>query len=506
MSVSVDPSSVALRPFGIADAADAIRDWIVRARWFGGKQRRVERIDVDDLGAVRRAGPAVLLSFWEVTYADGGREVYSVPLGVAGPAESAPEVSSGHVIATLPGAGGPVVVYDALADPGTAAELWRVIVSGGRFPTGAGHLESHTLAEIGSVGEELPRLLGVQQSNSALVRGQRDFVKWCRRMEAGPNAELEMGEALSARGFPHVPTLRAHLSYRRGDGAPALQALLQDYLHNGTEGWAMALTSLRDLYAAAEEAGTASARERHEMVEERGGSFQAEAARLGEVTAELHLALADPSLPSPLTPRRAGPAELELWAGAMLTQLDALLAAGHPAIEPLRAKRTLIAARFEALRGLGDGGMALRGHGDYHLGQALRTDEGWKVIDFGGEPARDPGQRRELTSPLRDVAGMLRSFDYAAAAALGERVRPTDPLWPQLFRAGQTWANANREAFWFAYVERVSGTGLLPEGGAALTLRRAFELDKAVYEVGYELGHRPDWVAIPLRFLLAGEP
>jgi maltose alpha-D-glucosyltransferase/alpha-amylase len=188
----------------------------------------------------------------------------------------------------------------------------------------------------------------------------------------------------------------------------------------------------------------------------------------------------------------------------MTGRLDLLLAAEEPALAPLLERRELIVARFDALRRLSDGGLATRVHGDYHLGQVLRTDDGWKIIDFEGEPAREVEERRRPSSPLRDVAGMLRSFDYAAAAALRQRMQPQDPLWKHLSAAGEAWAGANRDAFWAAYLERLEGSGLLPGDGGSLVVRRAFEVSKAVYEVGYELGHRPDWVEIPLRFLLAG--
>ncbi len=506
MSVSVDPTALALRPFGIADSAEVIRSWLVRARWFGGKEHRVLRVELDDLGTIRTEDPTLLFTLWRVDYAEAPTEVYSVPLGIRAAPHAVSELGSDHLIAAVRGTDGTLLVYDALADPETAAELWRLLATGTSTTTSAGRLLVSRLAEIDWETPEPPRLLGVQQSNSALVRGQRDFLKWSRRIEAGPNAELEMIEALASRGFRHIPALRAHLSYQRGGEPPALQAILQDFLHNGTEGWAMALTSLRDLYAAAEEAEINSSRERRELVDEQDVSFQAEAARLGEVTAELHLALADPALPGWLAPTRAGPALLDRWATEMISALDGLLAADHPTVASLREKRDVVVARFEALRHLEDGGMAIRTHGDYHLGQVLRTDDGWNVIDFGGEPARGAQERRELSSPLRDVAGMLRSFDYAAAAALAERMQPSDPLWPRLLAAGHIWANTNREAFWAAYLERASGSGLLPEGGASLTVLRAFELNKAVYEVGYELGHRPDWAGIPLSFLLAGVP
>jgi maltokinase len=339
-----------------------------------------------------------------------------------------------------------------------------------------------------------------------MVRGHLDFLKWSRRIEPGPSVELEMAQTLGERHFAHVPALHGHLSYRRGDGAPALQALLHAYLHNGTQGWTLALTSLRDLYGSAEEAGTGSARERWEMVDDQGGSFEGEAARLGTVTAELHLALADPERSGVLAPEAVGPAQLSAWADTMTGQLDRLLTSGDPALAALGERRGTLVARFDALRRLGEGGLAIRVHGDYHLGQVLRTNEGWKIIDFEGEPAGEVEARRRRSSPLRDVAGMLRSFDYAAAAALAERMRPRAPLWPHLSAVGEAWAVANRDAFWAAYLERVDGTGLLPGGGGALVVRRAFEVSKAVYEVGYELGHRPDWVGIPLHFLLAATP
>ena len=231
-----------------------------------------------------------------------------------------------------------------------------------------------------------------------------------------------MAQTLGEARFPHIPAFFGHISYVRDGGAVSPQGVLQEYLHNGTQGWELALTSLRDLYAAAEEAGASSAMERHELVDNQGGSFRAEAARLGEVTAELHLALSAPGLSGDLAPVRVGPVHLAGWSDAMTAHLDALLRSPNPAVAPLQAKRGILTARFDALRQIQDGGLAIRVHGDYHLAQVLRTDSGWKIIDFGGEPARAVEERRGRSSPLRDVAGMLRSFDYAAEAALAERM------------------------------------------------------------------------------------
>ncbi len=506
MALTTDPGAAALERFGIGPAAPAIRSWLLRARWFGGRRQRVEKIELDDLAVLRAAAPLVLFTLWRVDYASGGPEIYSLPLGVRRAPHPVAQLGPEHLIGTVDSAEGDLLVYDALADPETAVELWRMLAEGREVQTAAGVLVSRGLAPIDPEIPDRPRLLDVEQSNSALVRGQRDFLKWSRRIEPGPSVELEMAEALGKRRFPHVPALRGHISHRRGGEEPSLQALLCAYLQNGTQGWTLALTSLRDLYASVEEAGGGSARERWELVDDQGGSFQGEASRLGAVTAELHLALADPGPGDVVAPAPVGPAQLAAWADAMTGQLDRLLAAEEPALAPLFERREPIVARFDALRRLSDGGLAIRVHGDYHLGQVLRTDDGWKIIDFEGEPAGEIEERRRPSSPLRDVAGMLRSFDYAAAAALRQRMQPEDPLWQHLSAAGAAWAGANRDAFWAAYLERLKGSGLLPGDGGSLVVRRAFEVSKAVYEVGYELGHRPDWVEIPLRFLLAGTP
>jgi maltokinase len=497
---------MALEPFGIATAAGAIRSWLLRARWFGGRQRRVERVELDDLAVLRTEAPTVLFTLWRVDYADGGSEIYSLPLGIRTAPHPIARLGPDHLIGTVASAHGTLLICDALADPEAAEELWRMLAEERRVETAVGRLVSRRFLDVDPDIPDRPRLLDVEQSNSALVRGQLDFLKWSRRIEAGPSVELEMAQALGERRFPHVPALHGHISYQSGEGTPALQALLHAYLHNGTEGWRLALTSLRDLYASVEETEAVSALERWELVDDQGGSFQDEAARLGTVTAELHLVLADPSLTGVLAPAPVGSAQLAAWADTMTGQLDRLLASGEPVLAPLNERREVLVARFDALRRLGDGGLAIRVHGDYHLGQVLRTDEGWKIIDFEGEPAGEVEERRRRSSPLRDVAGMLRSFDYAAAAALAERMRSHDPLWHHLSAAGEAWAGANRDAFWAAYLERVDGSGLLPEDGGALVVRRAFEVSKAIYEVGYELGHRPEWVEIPLRFLLAATP
>ena len=312
-----------------------------------------------------------------------------------------------------------------------------------------------------------------------------------------------MTRALAEAGFTQVPAPLGAIEYRRDGLEPALAAILQPFLRNGTEGWALALTSLRDLYADAEVQPSSSAGEVREAVENQGSTFLPEAARLGETTAAMHLALSGDGLGPALRPEPISAEMLGGWATAMTGELDRILDAGGGAVEPLRGQREAVVAAYDAIRGIGEAGLAIRHHGDYHLGQVLRVDAGWTVLDFEGEPARPLAERRLRSTALRDVAGMLRSFDYAAAAALAERARPDSQEWQQLQVYGDAWAAANRRLFWGAYLARCGDTALLPHTSAdTLALRRAFELQKAVYEVGYELGHRPDWVGIPIHFIL----
>lgn len=502
MSAHVEDPGGLLDADTLAGLAEPVREFITRARWFGGRERTVASVRLDDHAVLREGEPQVLFTVWRVTYATGPDERYAILLAVRRMPTEISGWGPDHLVSATAAPG--LVVYDALAEPQTASELWRTLAEERTVATAHGRLTGHCDQPVDLDDLDEIVMLGLEQSNTALSRAHREFLKWVRRVEPGPSVELEMTGALAATGFAQAPRRLATLTYGREGEEPTMLALLQQYLHSGSEGWALALTSLRDLYAEAEEHEDNTPFERQEAVENQGASFVDDAARLGDATASMHLAMTDPTIPAELAPTPVTERMLNLWADAMTGELDRLLASENPAIAPLRERRDLIASRYEALRGLSDGGLAIRIHGDFHLGQVMRTNDGWYILDFGGEPARPAEERREQSTPLRDVAGMLRSFDYAAAAALAERTSPVDPQWPALYAQGDAWANANREAFWAAYLRRVEGTPLLPSDGGALVLRRAFELSKAVYEVGYELGHRPEWVGIPLHFLLAG--
>ena len=488
--------------------ADAVRDaveralpaWLPRQRWYSGGAASSGRVHCEDFSEVSD-DPRVVLAIVVADAVGGGDPVrYNVPLAVGHPQGLRPSDPAAIVLED-----GDVLVFDALADARTAAPIWRALAGGetrslrgGRLAGGGGGLDPG-ISDISPLVRE--------QSNTSLVVGGEHLLKVMRKVVFQPSVELEMGRALADAGFEHVAAAEGWLHYER-DGEPhgALLALAQRFLHNGSEGWTLALTSLRDLYADAEESGAAGPTHRVQAVENQGSSFTPDAARLGDITARMHLAMAgaagDDLRAQPITA-----AMRERWVAEILTELDGLLRSDDAVLAPLRAHQEALRGRINAILDVSDAGIAIRVHGDHHLGQVLRTDSGWTVLDFEGEPLRPVGERRRVQSPMRDVAGMLRSFDYAAAVALTERgVAPGRRGWAELAPYGRSWSSANRDAFWAAYVEPTAGTALLPDPGGALTLRRAFEIAKAIYEVGYELAHRPAWVAIPLGFLLEATP
>jgi maltokinase len=313
---------------------------------------------------------------------------------------------------------------------------------------------------------EVARPLTVEQSNSSVVYDDRLILKLFRRLPGGANPEVEVTAALVDHGFESVAKPVA--VWRRTEGRITDDlAIVQEYLAGGMEGWALALTSLRDLLGG------------DDVAEEAGGDFAAEAERLGEVSARMHLALAEAF--------GSHPADGEAWAGLMERQLERVGA---------EAKWRDQAARvFGRLRKATDLGRQIRVHGDYHLGQTMRTDSGWYVLDFEGEPARPIDERTRPTSPIKDVTGMLRSFGYAAAVALSERGQP--PPEGCVDRTSE-WEVRNRRAYLEGYLATDGIDALLPSDAEARhLLLDGWELDKAIYELAYERAHRPDWASIP---------
>jgi maltokinase len=329
------------------------------------------------------------------------------------------------------------------------------------------------LLEVASGGSEratLARPMATEQSNSSLVFDDRLILKVFRRLHPGRNADIEVTSALFSVGFAHVA---APLVVWRDE--PYDLAFGQQFLAGGSEGWALALTSLRDLYS------TPSG---HPA--QAGGDFAAEGYRLGNMTAEMHLALDE------AFGRQAGSEQRAAWL-ALVDDLEARLSkAGEESGRHLADRAAPLLVRLRAVE---NPGPAIRVHGDFHLGQVMRTDAGWYVLDFEGEPTRSLAERTAPTSPLKDVSSMLRSFDYASRYALLER---TAMEAEQLEALALAWESHNRQAFLEGYRDIPGIDDLLPGPESRAAVMIGYELDKALYELEYERSHRPDWVPLPM--------
>ncbi|MGH8866941.1 MAG: maltokinase N-terminal cap-like domain-containing protein [Actinomycetes bacterium] len=444
--------------------------WLPSQRWYGAKGREVDRAGVRTLATLVEGDPEVCVHLVSLDFADGGHETYQVPLEYR---TSAPDTLTHALVGELEDSGRTRLVFDCLHDKEVTGAWIDHIASGDTV----GDVSFHT--EPGR--DPIPRdeasiVMLAEQSNTSLVYGTEMILKVFRKVSHGVNPDIEIHSALHRAGSPHIapPLGWVGAQWAEDGGAPAegSLAMLQRYLPSATQGWEMAKTSVRDLYAEADL-----------HADEVGGDFAAEAARLGAATAEVHADLA-----RTLATGVMGADDFAGLAHAMHTRLEE--AAG---LVPGLAERALpIRAAFDELAVQRAELPTQRIHGDYHLGQVLRTDHGWVLLDFEGEPARPLAERRALASPLKDVAGMLRSFDYAARHLL-VLDHPNDP---QLEYRASEWADRNRDAFCDGYA-KAAGT----DPRDADVVLRAFELDKVVYEVVYEARNRPSWLSIPLSAL-----
>jgi trehalose synthase-fused probable maltokinase len=311
--------------------------------------------------------------------------------------------------------------------------------------------------------------MGAEQSNSSVVLDERFVLKAYRRLGAGPNPELEILRFLTERDFPHIAALRGWYAHT-GRLIDATLGIVQDFLAGATDGWDLALADLR----------------------EDPQRFVARARALGEVTGRLHTALGSDTQDPAFAPEDTSAEALGLLTATVDEEIERVfldLPDDREDLAPIRGRGEEVRERLRMLTQVGSAGRVIRHHGDFHLGQVMHTaDADWVVLDFEGEPARTLIERRRKRSPLRDVAGMLRSFAYAASAS--------DLLHGAPAPAG--WEDEVRAAYLDGYVEETDQS-LLPPGRAAVErLLSVFELEKAVYELRYELDNRPDWVKIPV--------
>ncbi|MHC3470070.1 maltokinase N-terminal cap-like domain-containing protein [Streptomyces sp. 7R007] len=425
----------------MASLAGLLREWLPRQRWFAGKDRPVTDLALLSMTELFPGCLHLLVHAGHsgVPAPGGGSpagDCYQLLLGVR--EHLTPRLGRALIGTAQEGPLAGLTVYDALQDPRSAQLLLERL----RQPGTAGPLRFETDPSVTVPAGLVPRVLDAEQSNSSLVYGDEYILKVFRRIQPGVNPDLEVPGALAAQGCGRVPSPVAW--FRTTHPQEATLGVLQPFLRDASDGWTLALRALAS-----------------------GDDFTAEARQLGRATAEVHLALASafPSKPHGESGRTAA---------AMAQRLDA---AAHcvPALRPYVPR---LRTAFGALVGCDPGPPAQRIHGDLHLGQVLRAGRDWFVIDFEGEPSRPLAERRGAHSPVRDIAGMLRSFDYAA--------RQRRPWRPE-------WARRCREAYCAGYASRAGWDPRKKHG-----LLRAYETDRAVYEVLYEARHRPDWLPVPM--------
>jgi maltose alpha-D-glucosyltransferase / alpha-amylase len=510
--------------------------YMTRQRWFGAKSRTLETVSIRDwLPVVQEPAPAFLV-FVRAYYDDGNSDRYTIPLGIATGdlADQLLQDQPKAVLAQVKGRAGKGILFDAVASDAFCSELLRWIDGRAETKTQTGRIAGVQTSAYGPDRGESDlagpiRRGSVEQSHSNIFFGNRFLLKLFRRLDTGVSPDFEIGRFLTERtGFTQVPKTLGTLEARRARYDSTSLALLQSSVPNQGQGWEYILgvlgryyeqvsseqhrleridTRFRPLF---ELAGTEPPPDVFEVV----GTALRSASVLGRRTGEMHLALAsDPSDPA-FAPEPLGPDELAEMTAHLKAQ-------ARKAFDLLRSRAGSLAGRHQALARLvlaeapalvaqigefsGDSSrlVKIRIHGDYHLGQVLWAENDFVILDFEGEPGRTMAERRAKKSPLRDVAGMLRSFDYAAYSELltfthdhRENFDRLEP-WAQIWR---TWTSA---AFLREYRGTVAESGLLPDDlGAIGQLLDFFTLEKTLFELQYELNYRPDWVSIPLLGIL----
>jgi maltose alpha-D-glucosyltransferase/alpha-amylase len=525
-SALVDPAKERLE--------NVLLGYIKNRRWFAGKARRLKSAEISDLIPVPGAVGGAYLAAVVISYAEGDPETYQLPLAYASPAEAP------HIIERWPhsaiawlrvfGDEGRGLLYDALGPPAFAEAVLGAIARRRRATGGKGTLVGSTTRAFARLrGAETVRLeaaLSVaEQSNNSVVFGERLILKVFRRLEEGVNPELEVGRFLTEKtSFSQVAPLAGSLEYRREDAEPISLAVLQGYVPNQGDAWQYTLNTLSHFLHGPELQDTeppampsnilqASTGELPEVAARTIGAYLDSARLLGRRTAELHAALAsDPDDPA-FAPERITQQDqrsiYQSMSGLSMRSTDLLRSqlnklpqeAREDArkvleLEPRIATllRSFLSRRLTTTR--------IRVHGDYHLGQVLYTGHDFVIIDFEGEPTRTLYERRLKRLAMRDVAGMLRSFDYAAHVAQRSDQIDAAAL-PRLRNWGDFWSTCVSAAFLKSYLATAGKASFVPQTPEDLDLQlTTMLLEKALYELRYELNLRPDWVLIPLRGIL----
>ena len=495
-------------------------------RWFGGKARAIHSADLVDIIPVESGRVEAFILLARMQYTSGLSETYVLPVLAA---DSAVLEGKAPFLKTLDRAGNKnLILTDALGDESVLRSFVDAIEAEAVWPGVRGQIQAHStnLFRPRLAGALPPSLMKCEQSNSSINYGDCFILKLFRRLEEGINPDLEIGLFLTERAhFQNVPQVAGSLLYRSADGETTTLGILQEFIPNQNDAWRFSVQALCDFLSHVSEPfvrspirgeGLPSDQEIPAIALARLASYTEAIELLGKRTAELHLALAwDPADPAfaaePYTAafqERFQESARELTErnfGLLRARLGEVPSALHDRAEEILNLQGEILQRFRPPDGAGNRGMRIRIHGDYHLGQVLCTGSDFVIIDFEGEPARSLPERRTKRSPLQDVASMLRSFHYAAYSQL---VAPTDNArrpggLRDLIPWSEYWYSRVSSHFLSSYLENAScGSFLPPSSEETAALLQIHLIEKAVYELGYELNNRPAWMAIPLAGIL----
>lgn len=514
---------------------------LLTRRWFGGKARRIETVRIVESMAISAGEATMRLLLIRVEYGEGNAETYQLPLTAAFGAEALriqrdfPQAVIAPLTVSRNDGEQQGLLYDALWSRDLALALLQTIGQGARFHGTAGSLSACSTSAFNMLVPDAPPLepvvMHAEQSNTSVCYGGQVILKLYRRVEEGINPDLEIGRHLTAMRFPYVPQIAGAIEYRRDSHEPMTLALLQQYVRNDGDAWRHSLDAV-DQFVVRLVGGSHRderppqtmrpllelAREEYPLLARNLiGQYLDSAERLGQRTAELHATLSQvedqaftiDSLTSASRHARydhmMGRTETTLT--LLKTRQEGLSTDGHAAAQRLFDMKPALERTFRAFRDRERRIPLIRCHGDYHLGQVLCTGSDFMIIDFEGEPARSLAVRRMKHPAMVDVASMVRSFHYAPFAFLeGKRTGmsvssknspPHIALWMQFWAR---WASA---AFLKAYLGTATGAWFWPQNETDVRLLfDVYLIEKAMYELRYELNNRPDWVEIPLHGLI----
>jgi maltose alpha-D-glucosyltransferase/alpha-amylase len=507
---------------------DLLMPFLQRQRWFGGKARAMRQARFSDWGMLRRSPQPLFLTLVDVEYVDGGRDQYFLPLTVCTRGEARPiEEHAAHgILANITGAK-KGFLFDGWLDDRFARTLLDAMAREEAVSTKRGTIRAVKTAAFagihGAAGNDWRvRRMSAEQSNSSIVYGNQLILKLFRRLEPGINPDFEIGRQLTENAqFTRVPAVAGAFEYTGLGEAPATIGMMQQLVNSQGDGWSHALNEVVRYYdeVGAEPApSTKLARTFTELIDRQPtplvahaiGGYLENAATLGRRTAEMHVALASDSSNQAFAPEPFTKSDLEFVVGDALIQAQKALDTLAKTVDQLspdvrRSGVMLLNARdtlFDRIRSapaLEFAASKIRVHGDYHLGQVLWSEQDFYVLDFEGEPARPLEERRLKQSPLKDVAGMVRSFGYAAYAGLFAATASRRWDFERMEPWARIWQTSATGAFLREYFTATAGALFIPAAPSQReALLQLFVLDKALYELNYELNNRPDWVRIPL--------